>query len=165
MFIYHIPQYGSFNYRRIFGHQYLLTHYTDELIALSLLKLRDTPPINIWGSDTLWFNYAVSSNGNHGWARTNNDRVKVCCVTVTLRGYIRYPFNLCIAPALADSNGLLYVIQYFLLKYVIPPKDFHLWEQGLGSCLQPLPTVFLFISILCDQLLIRLPCYFIFLYF
>lgn len=23
-----------------------------------------------------------------------------------------------------------------------PPKDFHLWEQGLGSRLQPLPTVF-----------------------
>lgn len=45
--------------------------------------------------------------GSLDWIRTNKATVKALCVTITLRGYV-FPFNLCIAPALTDSNGLLY---------------------------------------------------------
>ena len=31
---------------------------------------------------------------------------------------------------------------YIISTYFIEPQDFHLWEQWLGSCLQPLPAVF-----------------------
>ena len=110
MFIYHIPQYGSFNYRRIFGHQCLLTHYTNELIALSLLKLRDTPPINIWGSNTLWFNYAVSSNGWGGriWTCECRSQSPVPYRLATPQ-YLDTLLTYILHLALADSNGLLYV--------------------------------------------------------
>lgn len=59
----------------------------------------------------------------------------------------------------AWKAGMLTVKHHILIFFITEPKDFHLWEQWLGSCLQPLPAVF---PLLATNILIILHCYFIF---